>query len=213
MSFSNVAVAMLTMIWITGCGKDTSSPSAKAQEAQDPCAAHPQGQPPLVQYCQPGGMFADCTSAPCTKGTTGVWNCACKVYPNNGTVTDAAVGCLETKNTALQSRYQPVKTLGLCPGQNQKGQITWAWCLGKKCDWAKSGATTTCYCGETNSKDQHSFQYLLVTPLTAANCSDGGVYSSATLAQIFSATSMLRCHDNKELDPKVSWVVTGPTSE
>jgi hypothetical protein len=211
MRFSGVA--LLTVTVVAGCSKDTDSPPAKAQEAQDPCAAHPAGKPPQIQYCSPGGMFADCTSAPCTKGTNGVWNCTCQVYANNGTVTDAATGCLETENKALQSRYQPVETFGLCPGQSQAGPVTWAWCLGKKCDWAKSGSTTTCYCGETNSKDELSFQYLLVTPLTAANCSDGGVYSSATLDQIFAATSLLRCHGNNKFDPKVSWVVTGPKSE
>jgi hypothetical protein len=110
----------------------------------------------------------------------------------------------------LQSRYQSVATLGLCPGQDKAGaQITWAWCLGKTCDWADSG-TTTCHCDETNSKAQSSLQYLLVTPLTATNCSDRRIHSSATLDQIFAATSLLRCNGISTFDPKVQWIVTGP---
>ena len=195
-----VAAAMLTMPVVR-------SPA----EAEETCAAHQPGKAPPIKYCKPGGKFDDCTSAQCTKGDKkGTWNCTCNVMSNTGTVTDAAKDCREVEKVELQSRYQPVATLGLCPGQDKAGaQITWAWCLGKACNWADSG-TTTCTCDETNSKAQSSSQYLLVTPLTAANCSDKKVYSSATLDQIFAATSLLRCNGISTPDPKVQWLVTGP---
>jgi hypothetical protein len=146
------------------------------------------------------GSFADCTQAPCEwKEGSSTMSCFCRVKSNAASTTSGS--CMPGTKEALQSRYSLVDSMGVCTSSTNR----WAFCLDIKCGPGVDGMTR-CECTTVTSSEYSSNQYIIVggNPDTCKR-----PYSSATLSQVFAATSFLCCKqpDKKVVDPAIAWVV------